>query len=136
MGEKDAEHFHLFVYGTLKSGARASAEQLRGCRKVADATVAGTLYDIDGQYPALMLYGDTVVEGEVWLCPVDRLEALDRYEGVASGLFRRVGHEVTADEARYACWLYVAGPRLAPKLTAANRRPLAPGHAAPAQRGD
>jgi gamma-glutamylcyclotransferase (GGCT)/AIG2-like uncharacterized protein YtfP len=109
-------HFHLFVYGTLRAGGSAD-ELLAGCDRVAQATVAGTLYDIDGQYPALVLAGQGRVEGEVWRCPVDRLPALDAYEGVDDGLFRRVGVQV----GEYACWTYVAGPKLASRLTADRR---------------
>jgi gamma-glutamylcyclotransferase (GGCT)/AIG2-like uncharacterized protein YtfP len=109
-------HFHLFVYGSLRSGA-AAHELLDGCERVGEASVAGTLYDIDGRYPALMLYGDTPVHGEIWRCPPALLGRLDEYEGAIRGLFRRVGVRV----AEYACWTYVAGPALARRLTPARR---------------
>jgi gamma-glutamylcyclotransferase (GGCT)/AIG2-like uncharacterized protein YtfP len=108
--------FHLFVYGTLRSDG-AAREMLAGCERVGTATVDGTLYDIDGRFPALMLYGGTPVQGEVWRCPVDRLQRIDEYEGVGRGLFRRVA--VMA--AGLACWTYVAGPALARELTPARR---------------
>lgn len=103
--------FHLFTYGTLRRGG-AAAELLDGCELVGTGAVAGTLYDIDGAYPALVLAGAGRVEGEIWRCPVDVLPRLDAYEGVAEGLFRRVG--VRAGDR--ACWTYVAGPRLARRL--------------------
>jgi gamma-glutamylcyclotransferase (GGCT)/AIG2-like uncharacterized protein YtfP len=109
-------HFHLFVYGTLRRGGRGH-ELLAGCEQVGAARVAGTLYDIDGKYPALMLYGGTGVPGEVWRCPDALLARLDAYEGADEKLFRRVG--VRAGE--HACWTYVAGPGLARKLTPARR---------------
>jgi gamma-glutamylcyclotransferase (GGCT)/AIG2-like uncharacterized protein YtfP len=115
--------FNLFVYGTLQSGG-AAADRLAGCERIADATVGGVLYDIDGQFPALVIYDDEPVPGEVWRCPADLLEKLDAYESIASGLFRRVG--VTAkDDAgtEHACWAYVAGPKLSRKLTRARRIP-------------
>ncbi|HEX7050780.1 MAG TPA: gamma-glutamylcyclotransferase family protein [Longimicrobiales bacterium] len=108
-------HFHLFVYGTLRAGGPAAA-LLEGCECVGHATVAGTLYSVDA-YPALVLTGTGDVQGEVWRCPATRLADLDRYEGVADGLFRRVG--IRAGE--WACWTYVAGPALAPRLRPGQR---------------
>jgi len=111
-----AATFHLFTYGTLRRGG-AAAELLEGCEFVGTATINGTLFDIDGEYPALVLAGPGRVEGEVWRCPTAALARFDRYEGVADGLFRRVG--VRAGE--WACWTYVAGPTLAPRLTPDRR---------------
>lgn len=104
--------FHLFVYGTLRDGGR-NARMLAGCAFVRAATTPGTLYDIGGEYPALMLYGELPVRGEIWRCPADLLLRLDAFEGVDDGLFRRVGLEVDG----IPCWTYVAGPRLARRLT-------------------
>jgi gamma-glutamylcyclotransferase (GGCT)/AIG2-like uncharacterized protein YtfP len=106
----------VFVYGTLRAGGVAH-DVLAGCERVGTAEVAGTLYDIDGRFPALVLYGSTSVHGEVWRCPDTLLGLLDEYEGVTSGLFRRVAVHV----GEHACWTYVAGPALARKLTAARR---------------
>ena len=53
-----------------------------------------------------------MVHGEVWRCPAPVLRELDRHEGVADGLFRRVAVEA----AGVVCWTYVAGPRLGPLL--------------------
>lgn len=108
--------FHLFSYGTLRSAGGAPARQLRGCELVGSAVISGALFDI-GPYPALLLAGDDPVEGEIWRCPADLLAGLDQYEGVAAGLFRRVGVRV----AGYACWVYVAGPALGPRLTPHSR---------------
>ncbi len=106
-------HFHLFVYGTLRGGAPI----LAGAEFVRAAAVAGTLYDIEGRFPALMAYGTAPVTGEIWRCPANRLAALDEYEGVAEGLFRRIALDVDG----LACWLYVAGPALASKLVPTAR---------------
>lgn len=103
--------FHLFAYGTLTEGSDAPADLMAGCRKVAAGSVNGTLYALD-RFPALLLGGRDEIPGEVWWCPADRLPALDRYEGVEDGLFRRVATRVDG----YACWVYVAGPRLGPRL--------------------
>jgi gamma-glutamylcyclotransferase (GGCT)/AIG2-like uncharacterized protein YtfP len=114
----NAPGFNLFVYGTLRrtggaEGVLAEAVYVRA------ATLNGTLYDIEGRHPALMLYGDTPVRGEIWHCPSDLLPHLDTYESVELGLFRRVGVEV--DDV--PCWTYVAGPALAPTLTRYRRMP-------------
>jgi gamma-glutamylcyclotransferase (GGCT)/AIG2-like uncharacterized protein YtfP len=109
-------HFHLFVYGTLRASGE-SHEQIADCVFVRAAYVLGTLYDIDGLHPALMLYGHTRIDGEIWLCPADRLLALDNFEGVERGLFRRVAVSIEDTP----CWTYVAGPALAHRLTPAQR---------------
>jgi gamma-glutamylcyclotransferase (GGCT)/AIG2-like uncharacterized protein YtfP len=102
--------FHLFTYGTL--AARSPDGLLAGCERVGEGHVPGTLYDLGG-YPALLLAGSDPVPGVIWRCPADRLPVLDRYEAVDDGLFRRVGVRVGG----LSCWVYVAGPRLGPRLT-------------------
>ena len=114
-------HFHLFVYGTLQSGAGAN-QLLAGASRVGTGSVGGVLYDIDGEYPALILYGNSPVEGKVWHCPAPLLKTLDAYERTVTGLFRRVGVEVRAsDGSMIPGWTYVAGPSLAARLTPARR---------------
>lgn len=103
----------IFVYGTLRRGGPAEA-LLRGCRWLGPAEVTGTLYDVGGRYPALVLEGATPVRGEVWSGPDEALERLDEYEGVEEGLFRRVVVEIGGEP----CWAYVAGPALVPRLAA------------------
>ncbi|CAN5756538.1 gamma-glutamylcyclotransferase [soil metagenome] len=115
--------FNLFVYGTLQRGGSAH-DQLRECDCAGAATVGGTLYDIDGRFPALLLYGDAPVRGEVWRCPAALLPQLDAYEGRADSLFRRVGVEATASTGdRLPCWVYTAGPALSRKLRPEARLP-------------
>ncbi|MEJ2503344.1 MAG: gamma-glutamylcyclotransferase [Gemmatimonadota bacterium] len=105
--------FHLFAYGTLRDARDSPGrELLRGCERLGRATARGTLFDL-GAYPAALLSGDDPIAGTLWRCPASRLGRLDRYEGVADGLFRRIGARI----AGYPCWVYVAGPRLAPRLT-------------------
>lgn len=81
----------LFVYGTLKRGCR-NHRQLAGQTYVGAArTRPGfRLYDVGG-YPGLAaLAGDTAgVKGEVWEVDAAGLLKLDRFEGVAEGLYRR-----------------------------------------------
>jgi gamma-glutamylcyclotransferase (GGCT)/AIG2-like uncharacterized protein YtfP len=112
--------FDLFVYGTLRSGAEAVG-LLDGCERIAEGTVRGILYDIDGRFPAVVLYGDAPVYGEVWRCPVSLLAGLDRYEGTTNSLFRRVAVEVETEHAAMPCWIYVAGPSLSRKLVLDRR---------------
>ena len=114
-------HFHLFVYGTLRSNG-AGASLLADGELIGEGSVGGVLYDIDGAYPALVLYGETPVRGEVWRCPAPVLLTLDEYEGVSDGLFRRIGVEVEMEDASVkGCWTYVAGPKLSRKLMPARR---------------
>jgi gamma-glutamylcyclotransferase (GGCT)/AIG2-like uncharacterized protein YtfP len=114
-------HFHLFVYGTLRSNG-AGASLLADGELVGAGSVGGVLYSIDGAYPAMILYGTTPVRGEVWRCPAVALTQLDEYEGVTEGLFRRIGVEVAmSDGATQGCWTYVAGPKLSRKLTGSRR---------------
>lgn len=121
MTETGNGRFHLFVYGTLQTGGSAS-DLLENCELIGPATVGGVLYDIDGEFPALVLYATSPeVHGQLWRCPADLLKTLDAYEGTASGLFRRVGVHARTGDAQIGCWTYVAGPRLSRKLTPARR---------------
>src|SRR5687768_8130084 len=112
--------FNLFVYGTLKSGER-NAHRLSGCELIGPGQVGGILYDIDGEHPALVVYGTSRVAGEIWKCPPDLLFKLDEFEGLASGLFRRIGVSAETRNGPLPCWTYVAGPGLAQKLTPSRR---------------
>jgi gamma-glutamylcyclotransferase (GGCT)/AIG2-like uncharacterized protein YtfP len=115
--------FDLFVYGTLRTGGGA-AGLLDSCEHLGTGTVRGILYDIDGRFPALVLYEtEGTVQGEIWRCPAALLPSLDRYEGTADGLFRRVATEVETPRGRTPCWLYTAGPALSRKLSADRRIP-------------
>ncbi|MEX2283070.1 MAG: gamma-glutamylcyclotransferase family protein, partial [Gemmatimonadota bacterium] len=80
-----SDTFQLFVYGTLQTGGRA-AHVLSGCELLGTGQVGGILYDIDGEFPALVVYGNAPVPGEVWRCPSEWLSKLDEYEDTASGL--------------------------------------------------
>ena len=74
----------VFVYGTLTDRDTA-ASVLDGFEYRGRATLAG-LHRVDGRYPTLLPDGE--VEGR--LLATDDLAALDRYEGVADGLYVRV----------------------------------------------
>jgi gamma-glutamylcyclotransferase (GGCT)/AIG2-like uncharacterized protein YtfP len=78
---------HLFVYGTLLSGARhpMGARLQREASLVGAASVQGRLYDL-GRYPGLVESADAgdIVHGEVYALddPVSALPWLDAYEGI------------------------------------------------------
>jgi gamma-glutamylcyclotransferase (GGCT)/AIG2-like uncharacterized protein YtfP len=112
--------FNLFAYGTLARGGAAES-LLDGCEAVGDGVVRGILYDIDGRFPAVVLYGAAPVHGRIWRCPSDLLLKLDEYEGTARGLFRRVALNVEHDGGHLPCWLYAAGPALSRRLTPEQR---------------
>ena len=112
--------FNLFVYGTLKRGGRSNSV-LESATFAGTATVGGVLYNIDDQYPALVLYGNTPVEGEIWECPTSLLHELDSFEDVTGGLFRRVGVIAQMNGEPVSSWTYTAGPRLTKKLVPPQR---------------
>ena len=101
---------HVFAYG-------AHAESGVSSEKVRDATVPGTLFEVEGIGPALMLSGPSAVRGEVRRIAIDSLEELDARARVREGLYRRVGVQV----GETACWAWVAGPALAPRLATLPR---------------
>lgn len=107
---------YLFVYGTLRQGG-AGAGLLAGAKYVAAARMAGSLYSVDQRFPALVPGGSGTVQGELWECPAELLARLDRYEGIAQGLFRRERCRIGEVEG----WVYAAGPRLRRHLVPANR---------------
>ncbi len=84
---------HLFVYGTLLSGARhpMGARLSRQAQLLGEATIRGRLYDL-GRYPGLTETDDPahVVHGEVYTLnsPTATLPWLDAYEGIAKDASR------------------------------------------------
>lgn len=113
--------FNLFTYGSLQSTGSA-AHMMQGCQLLGRGSVGGILYDIDGEYRTLVLYGKERIPGDVWRCPWTLLGRLDDYENVEGGLFRRVGVLITLESGtQVGGWVYVAGPQLAPQLTPARR---------------
>lgn len=81
----------LFVYGTLKRGC-CNHHRLAGQTFIGPAwTRPGfTLYDLGG-YPGIVAdsAGTVGVSGEVWSVAPAALAALDAFEGVSEGLYRR-----------------------------------------------
>lgn len=117
---RSGRFFHLFTYGANLEAPVVGAS-LEGCELVAHREAVGTLYDIDGDYQALVLAGPGRVGGAVWRCPVELLPELDRDERVLARQLRRVGVQV----GEFACWAYVVGPKLARRLVPGRR--VAPG---------
>jgi gamma-glutamylcyclotransferase (GGCT)/AIG2-like uncharacterized protein YtfP len=82
---------HLFVYGTLLSGAghAMGARLLREARLIGDASIAGQLYSL-GRYPGLVetAGNEDGVHGEVFALnsPATSLKWLDAYEGIVPGI--------------------------------------------------
>lgn len=113
-----AEPTPLFVYGTLKRGQRAAA-QLAGQRCLGPAqTAAGfALYQLDG-YPGLIEEpgSDTAVTGELWLVDAACLLALDAYEGVSEGLYRRQSIAIITEGLPRRAETYVYARSLAGRL--------------------
>lgn len=113
---------HLFVYGTLLSGAQdtlGAAMRVRLQREakiVAAASSPGRLFDL-GAYPGMVEAEPRdrdLVSGEVLELrdPVATFRWLDRYEDVdpdepAAGLYRRVPHlALWHDGQTSRCWVY------------------------------
>lgn len=114
---------HLFVYGTLLSGARdtlgaAMRARLSGeVTRIGSAVAPGRLYDL-GDYPGMVEASRndrSLVTGEVLqLHDVDAtFRWLDAYEDVdhanpARGLYRRVPSlALLRDGSAARCWVYV-----------------------------
>ena len=82
----------VFVYGTLTDADRAGAV-LDEFAYVGPATLSG-LHRVTGRYPTLAPGGS--VAGR--LLRTTEIDALDRYEGVDSGLYVRVPVPVASDD--------------------------------------
>jgi hypothetical protein len=85
--------------------------------KVRDAAVQGTIFDVDGVGRALILSGNASVPGEVRRVPAAALADLDARARVREGMYRRIGVQVGESP----CWVWVAGPTLAPRLAPGGR---------------
>jgi gamma-glutamylcyclotransferase (GGCT)/AIG2-like uncharacterized protein YtfP len=95
----------LFVYGTLLADA-PQAGLLAGLARRA-ATTNGRLFRMPQGYPALVPGSEGEVTGELVASPGPRLGLLDRYEGLAEGVYRRVVIPVRSAGATLEAWAYV-----------------------------
>ena len=100
----------LFVYGTLKRGARGRRHPLlRHARLVSPASIAGDLYDL-GAYPGVVRgSARRRVLGELYELPGDgaqrALRVLDAYEG--RRFVRQRARVTLRDGTRRVAWAYV-----------------------------
>lgn len=96
----------LFVYGKLRRGGRLSMSMnFPDARFLADAKVAGALYDL-GPYPGLLLNdSNAAVIGEVYEVGDDTLSKLDEIE--ASSEYWRREIEITLTDQHRKCWIYL-----------------------------
>ncbi|MEF8842648.1 MAG: gamma-glutamylcyclotransferase family protein [Haloarculaceae archaeon] len=76
----------VFVYGTLTDPDRAAAVLGEAGFTLPGPARLDGLHRVDGRYPMLVPGGS--VDGR--LLRTERVEALDRYEGVTAGLYVRV----------------------------------------------
>jgi gamma-glutamylcyclotransferase (GGCT)/AIG2-like uncharacterized protein YtfP len=110
---------HLFVYGTLLSGAGhpKGAQLGREARLLGEATIQGCrLYSL-GRYPGLVEAADAtgLVHGEIYALnsPAISLKWLDTYEGIVPGnhdqnRYERVERPVElATGATLTAWVYL-----------------------------
>jgi gamma-glutamylcyclotransferase (GGCT)/AIG2-like uncharacterized protein YtfP len=104
---------HVFVYGTLRRGGRNDIARFRPEPfHVADAAIAGTLYDL-GAYPGVVLDGKGRVVGEIYSIEPEVEAALDALEEVAdddSGEYIRRHVMVEAGAQQFECLVYEIHP--------------------------
>lgn len=81
---------NFFIYGTLMSTGRANRIlTAHGCQRIGIAVLSGAaMYNVNGNFPAVVMWEGSHVWGELWTVPVDGttkwrclLNALDTYEG-------------------------------------------------------
>ena len=110
--------YHLFVYGSLRSGFRSPAYEYisRYFDLVAEGKVRGKLYDM-GEYPAAKpVTEDAWIAGELYISRNRdefswAIAQLDDYEGVLvesheQPLYRRELAEIILPESTQAAWIY------------------------------
>ena len=110
---------HLFVYGTLRSGARHPMHQAiaAACRFVGEGRMAGKLYNC-GEYPCAVALplGTDWVQGDLYAISGDQAElfrTLDSYEGCgpedpSPQEFRRCPCLVaTPADSQVSAWVYL-----------------------------
>ncbi|MGJ3704239.1 gamma-glutamylcyclotransferase family protein [Variovorax sp. AFSI2.2] len=104
---------HVFVYGTLRRGGRNDIARFRPEPfHVADAAIAGTLYDL-GAYPGVVLGGKGRVVGEIYSVEPEVEAALDALEEVAdddAGEYIRRHVMVEAGVQQFECLVYEIHP--------------------------
>jgi gamma-glutamylcyclotransferase (GGCT)/AIG2-like uncharacterized protein YtfP len=110
--------FHLFVYGSLRSGFHSPAYEYisRYFNLIAKAKVKGRLYDM-GEYPAAIpVETNDFIVGELYLIKSESefswaIGQLDDYEGVnveegETQLYRRELADIFVDDKIVKAWIY------------------------------
>ncbi len=112
--KSNASSQYLFVYGTLKRGGKSYRELTakHPVRFVSEARIQGELYKLRGEnYPGAVLTStpNRFVKGDLFQLrnPHDVLPALDDFEEVGEGLFRRELVDVFARGRRLKAWAYL-----------------------------
>jgi gamma-glutamylcyclotransferase (GGCT)/AIG2-like uncharacterized protein YtfP len=104
---------HVFVYGTLRRGGRNDIARFSPSPAyVADACIAGTLYDL-GTYPGAVLRGSGTVFGEVYRITPSVEAQLDLLEEVRpddTGEYIKRELWVAAGNERLLCLVYEIHP--------------------------
>lgn len=104
---------HVFVYGTLRRGGRNDiACYSPSPEYVADACIAGTLYDL-GAYPGAALRGSGQVFGEIYRITASVEAQLDALEEVLPddmGEYIKREVQVLVGIQRFVCLVYEIHP--------------------------
>ena len=104
---------HVFVYGTLRSGGSNDIARFSpAARRVADAVIAGTLYDL-GAYPGAVLGGEGRVIGEIYRISAAleaRLDLLEEVKPDGSGEYIKRELRVEAGSVPLSCLVYEIHP--------------------------
>jgi gamma-glutamylcyclotransferase (GGCT)/AIG2-like uncharacterized protein YtfP len=88
---------YLFAYGMFRDVARDLLGDLKKCERT---TVNGKMYWVNSFYPGVILGGDDLVHGDIYLIDSNRLDALDEFEGEEyhrKKIITKSGKE---------CWIY------------------------------
>jgi len=108
-----ASRQQLFVYGTLKRGGKFHRELAKdgAVDFIGDARVRGALYRLkNSDYPGAIPTSDSnrYVHGQLFLLknPKRTLAAMDDFEEVGEGLFRRELVDVWTSKGRTKAWVY------------------------------
>ena len=104
---------YVFVYGTLRAGGSNDIARFTPApERVADAHIAGTLYDL-GAYPGAVLGGDGRVKGEIYRITAALEAQLDVLEEVRpddTGEYLKREVLVEAGGRRLPCLVYEIHP--------------------------
>jgi gamma-glutamylcyclotransferase (GGCT)/AIG2-like uncharacterized protein YtfP len=110
--------YHLFVYGSLRSGFKSPAYEYISCffDLIGEAKVKGKLYDM-GEYPAAIpSQEDSFILGELYVIKRQpefswAIGQLDDYEGVTAEpgepqLYRRELENIIINDQAIPAWIY------------------------------